>query len=145
MGVCGSPRMMLPEARPRLHPKVRLRPDRASGASLLVYPERALRLNASAGQVLALCDGARRVVDVAAALAARHPGVPRCVLERDACDLLQRLVDRGLVQLVEETEPEATSTGGSREPSEVPRPPASDAEGVSLEPPPVGRVQDKLS
>lgn len=87
------------EARPRLHSKVRLRVDKSDGTALLVYPERALRLNASAGAVVTLCDGSRRIVDVVAALAGRYPGAELCELERDVCSLLQRLAERGLVQL----------------------------------------------
>lgn len=96
------------EAFPRLHTKVRRRIDRASGQTLLVYPERALRLNASAGAIVALCDGRRRVSDIVEALAERHPEVVRSHLERDVHGLLQRLVERGLLRCGAPTEPTTT-------------------------------------
>ena len=60
----------------RLSPHALLRDDDEDSARLLaVLPERAVRIDASGREILALCDGTRSADDVARALAARHPGV----------------------------------------------------------------------
>jgi pyrroloquinoline-quinone synthase len=43
---------------------------------LVVLPERAVKLGGSGREILALCDGRRRAVDVVATLRERHPEVP---------------------------------------------------------------------
>jgi pyrroloquinoline quinone biosynthesis protein D len=75
------------DSRPRLARKARLRTDRVTGETLLLYPEHGLILNASAAAILRLCDG-RTVGDITAALAAPID---------DVVELLTTLRDRGLV------------------------------------------------
>lgn len=83
--------------RPRIAPKARLRVDRVRGETLLLAPERGLRLRGAAEEVLRLCDGARTVGAIVDALAARH-GAERAIVERDVIALLDALAARGLVR-----------------------------------------------
>jgi pyrroloquinoline quinone biosynthesis protein D len=75
------------DSRPRLARKARLRTDRVTGETLLLYPEHGLILNASAAAIMRLCDG-RAVSDIASALDAPVG---------DVLELLTTLHDRGLV------------------------------------------------
>jgi pyrroloquinoline quinone biosynthesis protein D len=59
-----------------LRNKARLIRRARTGAPLLVYPERALELNASAAEIVELLDGTRSLEEVIAELCKRHPDVP---------------------------------------------------------------------
>jgi len=76
------------DSRPRLARKARLRTDRLTGQTLLLYPEHGLILNASAAAILRLCDG-RSIGDIAAELSAPLA---------DILELLAALNERGLVK-----------------------------------------------
>jgi hypothetical protein len=76
------------QSRPRLAARARLRRDRRSGQTLLLYPEHGLVLNESAAAILRACDG-RTAAEIATDLAAP--------LE-DVIEFLALLVGRGLVQ-----------------------------------------------
>jgi coenzyme PQQ biosynthesis protein PqqD len=82
-----TPAVISAESRPQLARKARLRTDRISGETLLLYPEHGLVLNPSAAAILRLCDG-RSVRDIAAELAAPLD---------DVLGFLVRLSERGLV------------------------------------------------
>ena len=84
------------DVRPRLASKARLRPDRQTGGWLLLYPERALALNATAVEVVQLCTGEHSVADMVARLAARH-GTDDASVERDVRAFLDALTARGLL------------------------------------------------
>jgi pyrroloquinoline quinone biosynthesis protein D len=75
------------DSRPRLSRKARLRTDRLTGETLLLYPEHGLVLNASAAAILRLCDG-RSAAAIASELAAPLG---------DVLDFLAALSERGLV------------------------------------------------
>jgi pyrroloquinoline quinone biosynthesis protein D len=81
------PEALSVDSRPRLARKARLRTDRVTGETLLLYPEHGLILNASAAAIMRLCDG-RAVSDIATTLAAPVA---------DVIELLTTLRDRGLV------------------------------------------------
>jgi pyrroloquinoline quinone biosynthesis protein D len=85
------------ERRVRLSRKARLRRDALSGQTLLLYPERGLLLNQSAGDVLALCTGEHTLNAIVARLAKRRPA-QQAVIERDVRALLHALEQRGLVE-----------------------------------------------
>jgi len=80
--------------KPRLATGVRLQWDRVRERHVLLYPEGALALNATAADVLELCDGVRTIDDIAAALSARYEGSP---VGDDVAQLLTAIADRGLV------------------------------------------------
>ncbi len=89
--------MTLP-TRPRLARRARLRHDPLSGRDVLLYPERGLMLSASAGEILALCDGTRTLDMIVADLHGRHGGVAREIIARDVDQLLVALASRRLVE-----------------------------------------------
>lgn len=75
------------DSRPQLARRARLRTDKLTGETLLLYPEHGLVLNPSAAAILRLCDG-RSVSDIATALSAPL---------NDVLEFLTALGDRGLV------------------------------------------------
>jgi pyrroloquinoline quinone biosynthesis protein D len=80
--------------RPRLVTGARLRYDDVRDEHLLLIPEGAVRLNATAAQVLELCDGERSVDDIAAVLSERYGGAD---VTDDVRELLGGMGQRGLV------------------------------------------------
>lgn len=88
---------MGPDARPRLAPRARLRPDRQSGRTLLLYPEAGLALNATAAATLELCNGERTVAEIAALLGQRFGRAPDAIVS-EIGPFLDRLAERGLLR-----------------------------------------------
>jgi coenzyme PQQ biosynthesis protein PqqD len=84
--------------RPRLAAKAMLRLDRQSGRLVLVYPERGLLLNATAGAIAARCTGDHDVAEIVDELARRFPRVARASLEADVHAFLENLERRGLLR-----------------------------------------------
>jgi pyrroloquinoline quinone biosynthesis protein D len=80
--------------RPRIVDGARLQHDDVRDEHLLLIPEGAVRLNATAVQVLELCDGERSVDDIAAALSERYGGAD---VSGDVRELLDGMAQRGLV------------------------------------------------
>jgi pyrroloquinoline quinone biosynthesis protein D len=80
--------------RPRLVDGARLQYDDVRQEHLLLIPEGAVRLNASAAQVLELCDGERSLEQIAAALSQRYAGAD---VAADVREMLGGLGERGLV------------------------------------------------
>ena len=80
--------------RPRLVTGARLRYDEVREEHLLLIPEGAVRLNASAAEVLELCDGERSLDDIVGALSQRYAGAD---LRDDVVELVGEMEQRGLV------------------------------------------------
>ena len=80
--------------RPRLVTGARLRYDDVREEHVLLIPEGAVRLNATAAEVLELCDGERSLDDIVGALSARYDGAG---VGDDVRDLLGAMAQRGLV------------------------------------------------
>jgi pyrroloquinoline quinone biosynthesis protein D len=80
--------------RPRLVTGARLRYDEVREEHLLLIPEGAVRLNASAAEVLELCDGERSLDEIVGALAQRYDGAD---LRDDVLELVGAMEQRGLV------------------------------------------------
>jgi pyrroloquinoline quinone biosynthesis protein D len=80
--------------RPRLADGARLQYDDVREEHLLLVPEGAVRLNATAAQVLELCDGRRTLDDIASALSERYSGAD---VSDDVQELLGGMAERGLV------------------------------------------------
>ncbi|HEY6762166.1 MAG TPA: pyrroloquinoline quinone biosynthesis peptide chaperone PqqD [Baekduia sp.] len=80
--------------RPRLADGARLQYDDVREEHLLLIPEGAVRLNATAAEVLELCDGQRSLDEIAAALSERYAGAD---LAGDVRELLGGMGERGLV------------------------------------------------
>ena len=80
--------------RPRLADGARLQYDDVREEHLLLVPEGAVRLNATAVHVLELCDGRRSLEEIAAALSERYQGAD---VTDDVRELLGGMRDHGLV------------------------------------------------
>jgi pyrroloquinoline quinone biosynthesis protein D len=80
--------------RPRLAGGTRLRYDEVREEHLLLVPEGVVRLNATAAEVLDLCDGERSLDEIAGALSARYDGVD---IRDDVRGLVEAMAQRGLV------------------------------------------------
>jgi pyrroloquinoline quinone biosynthesis protein D len=80
--------------RPRLTTGARLRYDEVREEHLLLVPEGAVRLNASAAAVLELCDGERSVEDIVSVLSERYPDVD---LGGDVREVVDAMAGRGLL------------------------------------------------
>ena len=80
--------------RPQLVDGARLQYDDVRAEHMLLIPEGAVRLNATAAQVLELCDGERSVDDIATALSERYSGAD---VGDDVRELLGGMEQKGLV------------------------------------------------
>jgi pyrroloquinoline quinone biosynthesis protein D len=80
--------------RPRLATGARLRYDEVREEHLLLVPEGAVRLNASAAEVLELCDGERSVDDIVGLLTERYE---QADLADDVRELVDGMAQRGLL------------------------------------------------
>ena len=80
--------------RPRLATGARLRYDEVREEHLLLIPEGAVRLNATAAEVLELCDGERLLDDIVGALSTRYEGAD---LRDDVRGLIDAMAQKGLV------------------------------------------------
>ena len=90
--------MISAQARPRLHPKVRLRFDRKTDRYLLLYPEKGLLLNPTAADVVQLCTGEHTVDAIVERLSAKYTGQGREAIEGEVLGFLAGLADRGLLE-----------------------------------------------
>jgi pyrroloquinoline quinone biosynthesis protein D len=80
--------------RPRLATGARLQYDDVRDEHQLLIPEGVVRLNATAAEVLELCDGERSLDDIVDALTERYDGAE---LGDDVRGLVQAMADKGLV------------------------------------------------
>ena len=80
--------------RPRLVTGARLRYDEVREEHVLLIPEGAVRLNPTAAEVLALCDGERSLDEIVGTISARYEGTD---LRDDVQGLVDGLTQRGLV------------------------------------------------
>lgn len=83
---------------PRMPRGVRLHDDRVRGITVLLAPERALKLDPVGAAILGEVDGARSVSAIAATLAARFDA-PAERIEADARDFLAGLIDRRMLEV----------------------------------------------
>ncbi|WP_157967118.1 pyrroloquinoline quinone biosynthesis peptide chaperone PqqD [Elioraea thermophila] len=89
---------MAPDAKPQLVPHARLRPDRLTGETLLLYSEAGLKLNPTAAATLALCEGTRTFAEITQLLARRYGCDAAAVAAAaDIGSFLDRLLARGLI------------------------------------------------
>jgi pyrroloquinoline quinone biosynthesis protein D len=80
--------------RPRLATGARLQYDDVREEHVLLVPEGAVRLNATAAEVLELCDGERSLDDIVGALTARYDGAD---LGDDVRGLVAAMAEKGVV------------------------------------------------
>jgi pyrroloquinoline quinone biosynthesis protein D len=90
---------MIPDdARPRLPRGVRLREDRARERWVLLAPERIVKLNPIAVEILKLCDGSRSLSEIVAGLAGRFNADPVRV-GADVRALIASLAEKRMAEL----------------------------------------------
>lgn len=87
---------MKTSARPRFGKGIKLRHD-LDGNAILLVPESALQLNASAAAALELVDGERTVAQIVEAVVERFD-VNATEAEREIGGLFDRLAERGFVE-----------------------------------------------
>ena len=87
----------MPEARPRLAAKARLRYDRKSTRYMLLYPERGLVLNPTAADIVQLCTGEHTVEAIVQRLADKYTSQPREAIAQEVQTFLDVMAARGLV------------------------------------------------
>jgi PqqA peptide cyclase len=110
--------------RPRLAKKARLRWDAREKALLLLYPERGLVLNDTAGAIVRMCDGSRTVDEIARAVA-DESGDPLETVRAEVRAFVEELASRALVEdarepgtlaIVERDAPAGEASEGSPRP-----------------------------
>jgi pyrroloquinoline quinone biosynthesis protein D len=83
---------------PKLAKKARLKHDRHSNKTMILYPERGLELNDAAAEIAKKCDGTRSIAAIADELASEHEA-ERAVIETDVLAFVSMLRDKGLLEL----------------------------------------------
>ena len=82
------------QSRPKLWKFARVQFDEARQRNVLQYPEGAVLLNDTAAEILALCDGARTLAEIAAVLNERYGAD----VLADVQSYLSQLADRELIR-----------------------------------------------
>jgi pyrroloquinoline-quinone synthase len=82
-------------ARPRVSPHAQLRREE-DGRTMVVLPERGVKLNPSGEEILALCDGSRSAVEIASELHRRHENVEH--IESDVHEFLEQMTRLGVLE-----------------------------------------------
>lgn len=89
--------MISADTRPRIASKARLRYDRKTGRTMLLYPEKGLVLNPTAAEIAKLCTGEHSVAAIVAQLAARY-GKDAAAIESEVMKFLAALAERSLLE-----------------------------------------------
>lgn len=89
--------MIADEVRPRLPRGVRLREDKVRARWVLLAPERIVKVNPIAVEILRLCDGARTLSEIVADLAQRFKADPERIAS-DVRALLASLAEKRMVE-----------------------------------------------
>lgn len=87
----------------RLNTKVRVQLDKITGKLTLLFPEGVLLLNPTGAAIVELCDGQHSVGEMIAKLAVRYNSSSDS-LSSDVVQYLDRLRERGLVELLRDEE-----------------------------------------
>ena len=90
--------MIADEARPRLPRGVRLREDKVRERWVLLAPERVVKVNPIAVEILKLCDGSRTLGEIVTGLAERFKADPARV-GTDVRALLASLAEKRMAEL----------------------------------------------
>jgi coenzyme PQQ biosynthesis protein PqqD len=85
------------DTRPRIASKARLRYDRKTDRTMLLYPEKGLVLNATAAAIAKLCTGEHSVAAIVEQLASQY-GKDAAAIESEVMKFLAALSERGLLQ-----------------------------------------------
>ncbi len=82
---------MTPQSIPRIGPGFRLQWEAAQDCHVLLYPEGMVKLNGSAGHIMARCDGVKRIDEIVAELEAAFNAQG---LERDVMGFVDIAVNK---------------------------------------------------
>lgn len=82
---------------PALRPHFRFQWEPAQDAYVLLYPEGMIKLNGSAGEILACVDGHRSIAEIVAALAEKFPDAD--TLEADTLEFFSVANDKRWIEL----------------------------------------------
>ena len=84
---------------PRLAKKARLKLDRHTGKTMILYPERGLELNDAGAAIAHKLDGVRSIAVIAEELTREHEGAPSATVVRDVVAFVRVLHGKGLLEL----------------------------------------------
>ena len=90
--------MISPESRPRLAKKARLRFDRKTKRTMVLFPERGLELSSTAADIVRLCTGERTVAAIAELLLEKYSGRDRKSVVSEVVGFLNEMADRCLIE-----------------------------------------------
>ena len=89
--------MMSLTSRPRLADKARLRFDRKSERTMLLFPEKGLELSPTAADVVHLCTGEHTVAEIVERLLQTYVTEDRVAVEREVIEFLNTMAERCLI------------------------------------------------
>ena len=89
--------MSLKNCVPSLNPMYRLQWENYQEAYVLLYPEGMVKLNGSAGEIMAMVDGKRDVTAIATALSEKFPEAQG--IEADIVEFIQHAAEKEWLQL----------------------------------------------
>jgi coenzyme PQQ biosynthesis protein PqqD len=89
--------MMSLTSRPRLADKARLRFDRKSERTMVLFPEKGLELSPTAADVVHLCTGEHTVAEIVERLLQRYAAEDRAAVEREVIEFLNTMAERCLI------------------------------------------------
>ncbi len=90
--------MISAASRPRLASKARLRFDRKTERTMVLFPEKGIELSATAAEILRLCDGSATVATIVEQLRAKYPASDASSVEREVLEFLNAMADRCLIE-----------------------------------------------
>ena len=91
--------MISAASRPRLASKARLRFDRKTERTMILYPEKGMELSPSAAEIVRLCTGEHTVTAIVEQLSAKYAsGDARDAMEREVLEFLNAMADRCLIE-----------------------------------------------
>ena len=88
-----------PNSVPKISSRARIQTDKVTGKPVLVSQETVVNLNATAADILALCDGQRTVSQIAAELAAQY-NAPAETIAASTSAYLEKLARLNLVNWI---------------------------------------------
>jgi pyrroloquinoline quinone biosynthesis protein D len=89
----------IPNNRPRLAKRARLRIDAVSGSPVLLHQEAIVVLNQSGYEILQRCDGTRTLSEIVRELENEYPAA-QSILSRDVSQHIGVLSQKGLIEWV---------------------------------------------
>lgn len=92
--------MISVESRPRLASKARLRLDRKTDRTMIIFPEKGIELSASAAAIMRLCTGEHTVSAIVEELRTQYAAADRAAIEHEVLDFLNAMRDRCLIEIL---------------------------------------------